>query len=460
MLILLSAALLVALPALWVSSQYLGSEVAGSLSYPVRDGWCEAGIFPGLGVHCFGDYTGQVLTARHDFGLPDFDLTKHPYLADATQPYNSLYTPIGQLPHVAAALTLSAGVAMDTVFYLYVALLLLATAAPAVWLAWTWRRSAFAPVSLVLLGVAALPVIAMIDRGNSAGFAVPFLLGFALFAGKDPPWLAPAFVTAAALVRPQFILLALGLVALARWRQALAAVGAFAAVTLASFLLTAGGPVAGLSSWRANLTGFRGAGDLTLGDNANISMARGVVMVGEWLAQGPSSIGSFGRWLTVSAIAYPLGVVAVVAAAFLLLVLAAGASMPRSIAVFVPLAIAGTASTASPSYYLVFALVIAALVIGSRVAGGPRPGDLDAEASSGRAAAAWRWLLLAAVTLSIVPLPLGGGTVVPGQPGSAWVHSWVLRHIAVVWLVVIAAGICAVFADTLWRRARQARSIP
>lgn len=177
-------------------------------------------------------------------------------------------------------------------------------------------------------------------------------------------------------------------------------------------------------------------------------------MIGEWLAQAPGSIGSFGRWLAASAVTYPLGVVAVVVAAFLFVVLAARASMPRSIAVFVPLAIAGTASTVSPGYYLAFALVIAALVIGSQVNGGSRPGDLDAEAGAGRAVVAWRWLLLAAVALSIVPLPWGGGTLVPGQPGSAWVHSWILRHIAVVWLVVIAAGICVVFADTLWHRAR------
>ncbi|MGB1675464.1 MAG: hypothetical protein ACPHJV_03635, partial [Miltoncostaeaceae bacterium] len=78
MLLLLSAALVVALPALWVASQYNGSEVGGALSYPVRDGWCEAGVFPGLGAHCFGDYTGQVLTARHDFGLPGFDPSTHP----------------------------------------------------------------------------------------------------------------------------------------------------------------------------------------------------------------------------------------------------------------------------------------------------------------------------------------------------------------------------------------------
>ena len=451
MLLLLTAALVVALPALWVSSQYLGSEVAGSLSYPVRDGWCEAGLSPGLGVHCFGDYAGQVLTARHDFGLPDFDLTKHPYLADATQAYNSLYTPVGQLPHVASALLISAGLGVKATFYLYAALLLIAAAAPAIWLAWLWRRSAFALIPLVLLGVAALPVISVIDRGNSAGFVVPFLLGFALFAGKDPPWLAPGFVVAAALVRPQFILLALALIALAKWRQAMASVAAFAGITVVSFAVTAGGIADGLSAWKSNLSGFRGIGDLTLADNANISLARAVVMLGEWIGQAPGSIGSFGRWLAASAAGYPLGVVIITAVAFVLVALAARNLMPRSVAIMLSLAIAGQASTISPGYYLMFATVIAAMVIGAAITGASPQGAFDAERDSSRGLAVFRWTLIGAVTLSLTPLPWGGGTVVPGMPGSAWVHSWILRHIGLIWLGVIALGLIVVLARALRR---------
>ena len=446
MLLLLSAALVVALPALWVASQYNGSEVAGALSYPVRDGWCEAGVFPGLGAHCFGDYTGQVLTARHDFGLPGFDPSSHPYAADPSLAYNSLYTPVGQFPHVVADLLLGAGFGSGRTFYLFIFLLLVAAAAPALWLAWQWRRSPFLVVPLIVIGVAAVPVIAVVDRGNSAGFVIPLLLGFALFAGKDPPWMAPGFVTAAALVRPQFILLALALVALRRWRQAVAAVAAFVAITVPSFALTAGGLTAGLSAWWSNVTGFRGVADLTIDVNANISLARGVVITGNWLAQWPGAIGAFGGWLSASAITYPLGVVIIAAVAFLLVVLAAGASLPRSVALFIPLVIAGTASTISPSYYLMFALVIAAVVMGSRIAGSRDEGAFDAEGATGWPGATWRWMVLAAVTLSLVPIPWGGGTV---GIGPAWVHSWLLRHIAVAWLLVVAAGLAWAFARAL-----------
>ena len=84
-----------------------------------------------------------------------------------------------------------------------------------------------------------------------------------------------------------------------------------------------------LSAWWANVTGFRGVADLTIDVNANISLARGVVITGNWLAQWPGAIGSFGGWLSASAITYPLGVVIIAVVTFLLVVLAAGTSLPN-----------------------------------------------------------------------------------------------------------------------------------
>ena len=102
LLVLLFAGLLLALPTGWISSQYLGNSINPVLSYNAQDGWCEAGVFPGIGVHCFGDYTQSSLVAEHDFHLSDRDFAKQgPYLSDPTIAYNALYPPISQLPHVA-----------------------------------------------------------------------------------------------------------------------------------------------------------------------------------------------------------------------------------------------------------------------------------------------------------------------------------------------------------------------
>jgi hypothetical protein len=445
----LSLGLLVALPALWVLSQYFGNEIAGAFSYVVRDGWCEAGVYPGLGAHCFGDYTGQVLTARHDFGLPGFDPSQHPYRSDPSVAYNSLYTPIGQLPHLVADVLILWGVGLEATFYLYAAALAIAVGLPALWVAWRWRRSPWAAMPLVVLGVAAVPVIAVIDRGNSAGFVVPFLLVFAIFLGRQPTWVAPASVVAAATIRPQFILLIIPLIALARWRQAAAAVGAFVGVTVVSFVATAGGIMESLPAWLDNVRGFRGVGDVSLPSNANISVSRSVITIGDWIGGLPWILGGFGRWLSASVTAVPLVVVVVLAVILTVVLWLGRRELPRSVLVVAPVALASTASTISPVYYLFFAVVIAALVLLPLSPAGSASGLLDGDQPGGRTPAWWGWLICAAIVLSLAPLPFGGST---SPDGLGWTHSFILRHVGVLWLAVIVAAIA-------WVAARRIRTL-
>jgi len=195
--------MLIALPAIRVSSQYFEKDVAASLSYMARDGWCEVGVSPEAGFHCFGDYASQALTAEHDFSIGDRDFTKGPYTGDPNAAYNSLYRPIGQFRHVVSDLIREGFAGRQPAFYTYFAFLLLAVLTPAIWLAWLWRRSALLLIPVVVIGIAALPVIAVLDRANGAGFVVPLLLAFVLFLRRDPPWLSPAMAVGAALIRPR-----------------------------------------------------------------------------------------------------------------------------------------------------------------------------------------------------------------------------------------------------------------
>lgn len=437
LLMLLTLGLVVALPAIWISSQYNQNEIGGVLSYNVQDGWCEYGVFPGVGVHCFGDYTSQVLTAERDFGLEP-----------QVRPYESLYPPVSQFPHVVAATVRSGTGSNGFAFYLYIAVLAIAALAPALWAAWRWRRSAFALVPLVLIGVAAVPVIAVIDRGNSAGFAVPLLLAFAVFLGREPPWLAPGLAVGVALVRPQFILVVIALFAIRRWRHAIAAVATFLAITFASFAFAASGFASSARAWWDNVTGFQGgAGNIGLPTPANISIPRSLVSIGVWLGDAPGPIGAFGRWMAQSVYDRPLvavGTVAVIATAAFLL---AAGRVPRSVAIIVPLAIAGTASTVSPVYYLMFALVIGALIFA------PLAGDHDGlalldgtEPERDPTPWFWGWPLVVIVTLSLAPLPFALAT----DPGAAILrNSYILENIGKAWLAMIVIGVVWVFAREL-----------
>ena len=442
MLTLLFVGLLLALPVGWVSSQYLGNEVNSALSYNVQDGWCEAGVFPGLGKHCFGDYTQSSLVAEHDFHLSSRDFAKQgPYLSDPKSAYNSLYPPISQLPHVVVTLAREHLFSHEVTFYLYATLLGLAMLLPAIWVAWGWRRSPFALAPILLIGIAALPMFAALDRGNSAGFVVPFLLAFAIFLGREPPWVAPAAVVGAAMVRPQFIVLALGLAAIGRLRQAAAAIAVFAMATVASFALTPRGFSASFSAWRESVTGFKGGfGDLTWEMPANISVARATVATGQWLSDQPSVIGSFGRWLAGAAVAHPLGPSLTLSALALMVLYLARDVVPRSVAVVLPLVLAATFPSVVPSYYLMFALVIAALMLGQGLsARGPRGGMIDGSAADPkRAPWYWGWPLAIVTCLSIAPLTFVG-TTPPGLPIPR--GSIVLEWIGRLWVLVVLLGL-------------------
>lgn len=437
LLILLSLGLVVALPALWISSQYLQNEMGGVLSYNVKDGWCEFGVYPGLGVHCFGDYTSQVLTAERDFGIDPHEGAPG---ASPGRAYTSLYPPISQFPHVVAATVREGTGSNEFAFYLYIAVLTLAALVPALLVAWRWRESPFLVVPVLLIGVAAVPVIAVVDRGNSAGLVIPLLLAFALFLGKDRPWLAPGLVVGAALVRPQFILIALALVAIGRWRHAVAAAAAFIGITFASFALTAGGWSASARSWWDNVTGFQGgAGNIGLPTPANISIPRSVVSVGAWVGEAPGPIGSAGRWLAQSVYDRPLfavgGVVLVATAVFLV----AAGRVPRSVAITIPLVIAGTASTVSPVYYLSFALVLAALILGTHIAGGDEDGMLDgADGATTPTPWFWGWPLVIIIMLSLAPLPFALDTD-PALPLLR--NAYILENIGKAWLALVLIGL-------------------
>lgn len=459
LLVFLSLGLLLALPAIWISSQYLQNEIGGVLSYNVQDGWCEAGVYPGLGVHCFGDYTSQAITAQHDFGLGGDGLLGTPFAGSAGVAYNSLYPPIGQFPHVASDLVRLGSGNDGLAFYLYIGVLALAVLAPALWVAWRWRASPFALVPLLLIGVAAVPVIAAIDRGNSAGFVVPLLLAFAIFVGKDPPLLAPGLAVGVALVRPQFILVALALVAFGRWRHAVAAVAVFLAITFASFSLTAGGLPASLRAWWTNVTGFQGgAGNIGLPTPGNISLPRSFVSIGVWLGEWPGFVGSFGTWLADRSFHNPLVPTALLALVTAVVFFIARGRVPRSVVVIVPLVIAGTASTVSPIYYLSFALVVAAVILGARVAGRGEPGVLDQ--TSEPTPWFWGWPLVVLTTLSLAPLPFAVATD-PGAPILR--NSYILENIGKGWLalIVIALG-WVVYREVRvrWTRSKRAAAPP
>ena len=450
--ILLSLGLLVALPTAWVTTQYKGEEINSALSYPANDGWCHLGYTaPGFGIHCFGDYAQALISAQVDLDLPGAPPAG--VIPGVTNPdYTSLYPPVSQYPHVLSALAANSDIGRERTFYGYMSLLALAVFAPALWVAWMWRRSAFAVVPLILIGVAAVPVFATLDRGNSAGFVIPFLLAFAIFLGRDPRPAAPIAAVGAALVRPQFILIAVGLLAVRQWKQAIAAVASFAVITVASFALMPAGFTASFRSWYDTVSGLTSAGvaSVTRDIPANPSIPRSVTAAASWVGGAPSALGEAGWWVAGQVVSRPLLPVVLILIVTALLFIFAPGSVPRSVAVVLSLSIAALSPAVAPVYYLGFALVVGALIL--RDSGGGTRGLLDEGDTWPHRI--WAVAVVVAVTLSLVPLTFRGlapeGWPVPRQ-------AWVLENVGRLWFLLVVGALAWLLARAVGAaRARRA----
>ena len=118
----------------------------------------------------------------------------------------------------------------------YLLALTIAVLSPAVWAA-RGARGLERVVVFVALGAAAIPAWAVIDRGNSVGFVVPIALVFLVALCRRRWGLVAIMVVLAALVKPQFAVLAVALLAARQWRWGGLALAGVAISNLAAYLL-------------------------------------------------------------------------------------------------------------------------------------------------------------------------------------------------------------------------------
>jgi len=425
--------LAVSFPLWWILTGYFQQPATQNLSFTPADGWCEPAT-QGIGIHCFGD-----------FQLPRILIDAPSVWAD---PNNIAvgYTPAGLIPHAAAKGLENAGLGVRGSLIAFLVAMAIAMAIPALLTALRGAKSARGPLPLLFFFAAAAPVLIAFDRGNSVGFAVPFLLAFAIFAGRNPRWVAPAAIIAAAAVRPQFVLLAVALIAFKRARDAVAAAVGAALVIGLSFVAWPGDRIENIRAWWADLgaySGSRGPDEPVI----NLSAARAVYVLGENLSSGPAFVGSAGRGIQEFAVQNPglpgIGLLLACIAAFFV----RRGSIPRPIPIVIGLALPALVPGLSFGYYLIFAVVVAVIICGPATPGHARQGapvGALAALSKGRVMhGAWAWLLVITTGLSLAPLvtrSLGVSyTPVLNQAGLLWMlvclfplawgaASWVIKQ--------------------------------
>jgi hypothetical protein len=398
----LTVSLGVAVGVAWVLSSYFGVDVPASVSLVGVDGHCNGG----LGVHCFGDYSAI------DFA----SLGAQPSDPEAVYPASSR---ISRLPFF--LIGHFAGFQAGLVTFLIVSALCLIS--PAVW---SVRHAPWFAKGIVVTatGLTAAPVLIAWDRGNIMALAVPLIFAVMWGLARNHPWVVTAAIIAGAMMRPQFAVMALALVAVREWKAAIvSAVGSVAAVATSFFLFG--------STWLTEIGNWIEVArtwtrSQPLGQNwpPNISIPRALYVLahaGPWRDLG--FVTNLPDWAyAVAGIVFAGAVVAVVVVAGRHLPpLAIAVAMLAAISLALPLAYA---------YYYVFALPIVALVFRDGISEWPAVRRLDKVVISA---------FFIALLLSLTPLLLPMGHAFQVAGGVSVVANAVPICATVAWMVFMAA---------------------
>lgn len=419
----------------FVLAQYYSIDVLSSLIFVPQDCYIDWGM--NVGRHCFSDYTMPVT-----LGLRPNPWEPYPAWTSADHvPFQNNYPPAGMLPHVTFGLLGQWLHAPRVGLFGYLLALAIAVFSPAIWAA-RGTRGYDRVVVFIACGMAAIPAWMTIDRGNSVGFVVPIALIFLVALCRGRWRVVTIMVILAALVKPQFVLLAVVLFAARRWKDSVIAVVGAVLFNFAAYALwprNFPGTIA--QSMRATLES--GAFQRLVGAQ-NVSFSKAVLLI-------PDSIVKLQNGGSVPD-GFLIGLRSLIGFVVVLLVVAFVVALGRRISpVMAGIAMLATASlfpALTQPYYLVFVLPVAALLVRDPD-GPPGSGIFDRAATvGGHRRAAGIWLSLAAA-LSIAQIALPGpSSSVPivgqlGLPGiavmTAPLVASTLSLTPILWLIACVA---------------------
>ena len=409
----------------YVLTQCYAADVLSSLlSFPED---CQGNWGMKIGRHCFSDYAEIV-----DAGL------RRP------NPWDSgiQYPAAAMLPHLVFGLPAEWLGAPRLGLIGYLLALTTAVLSPAVWAA-RGARGLDRVVVFVALGAAAIPAWAIIDRGNSAGFVVPIALVFLVALCRQRWGLVAIMVAVAALVKPQFAVLSVALLAARQWRLGGLALGGVAISNIAAYLFWPRDFPETIRQSIHNISHY--TSDFILTDVRNVSFGRALLLI-------PDTVKAYqtGGKVPDGYLAGPRSLIGyAVLGLVVVLVLALGRRIPPVMVGIVLLATAALFPPETVFYYLVFVLPVAALVVRDPD-GPPGAGIFDRLATQGgrRRGVGICVSLAAALTTAQIALfgPIGHVNI-PGQMGTRGVFFTTTFLAPFLWLTV-----CAVIIVSYARR--------
>lgn len=419
----------------YVLAQCYAVDVLSSLVNFPEDCFADWGM--NIGRHCFSDYALVV-----GAGLRPNPFVPYPMFPPHA-PYLEGGPAAAMLPHLVFGLPANWLGVPQLGLIGYLLALTSAVLSAAVWAA-RGTHGLERVVVFVALGAAAIPAWAVIDRGNSAGFTVPIALVF-LVALRRRRWaLASLMVVLAALVEPQFAVLAIALFAARQWRLGGLSLAGVVISELAAYLLWPRGFPETIAQSIHNTTSTAGEFSMLI-DLRNAAFGRALLLLPDTLKLSQSGGKIPDGFLAGprSLIGYAVLVLVVV------LVLALGRRIPPIMVGIVLLATATLCTPLALFYHLVFVLPVAALIVRDPD-GPPNTGIFDQLATPGDRRRAVGICVSLAVALTIAQIPLPGPigqADIPGQTGTRGIVGTTVLLAPFLWLIA-----CAVIIASYTRR--------
>ena len=388
--------------------------------FPVQDGWCGPHAL-GIGHHCFGDFGYVTHLATQSNPYANWRGVPHSYPPLA----NEMLVPFTLIPPEYSTWA----------YLVFQAMVLLA---PAIHIAYRSRAQLSHRVLVGIFGVALTgPLFMALDRGNNVVLVVPLFYVLYRSYATHRYWICALTIVAMTEVRPQFILVAVVLVAARQWRKLAMTLVISPAMFIASFLIYGSYARLALSDWLHAVQNYQHLSGLPTTYPGNLSAINAISVVG-------SAINVRADWTTIST---PTSLVIIVLSVALALRIQVSRTFPiLLLGTLLPLIAVGT----TYSYYLVVLLVPLVFSLDSWYApssagalGGNRSlSSLTLNNKNSISMLGWT-VISAALVMAVTPLSLPvvdsqlNGTPVATTPNAAYACVLLL----VIWVVLILEGL-------------------
>ena len=331
-----------------IASSYLGLRIMEAISFKSSDDWCNP-IESGIGNHCFGDFQLPMILVKES----------NPWILGHS------YPPISMLPNIIFNFLKNEILGPEFSLYFYICLQVIAICFP-LFIALEKYDFAIRIILTFFLSIFTLASLNSLDRGTSAIFAVPFLF----LAAKNYLTLNSKnlliWTIIAGFIRPQFIFIALFLLAMKEYKKFFLSIAIFISSIAVGFALWPGDRILHVKSWFNTTSNYDSYAQSTANWPINISAGKSLSRILSYLTEKFPNHEIFNYLNSWTLNNFKIFGILI---GLLIFALTFGGQISKSIIVVAVLLGPAVIPGVSWSYYLMVLIPISALLISSTIEG-------------------------------------------------------------------------------------------